>query len=129
MERKKKLTSCDIKKVMGTWSGRTKTIQWHTVSFDVKPMLTVQEFITTIRSIIDDCRSADGQEFAVELLDFSIKTNIIAAYAYIELPDDINELFNIVYLSDLYETICRIANNKQISAIEKAAKMLAGVNS
>lgn len=116
----KKLTLNDIKRVMGSFSSRTKTIQWHSASFDIKPMLTVDEYITTIRNIIGDCRSSDGENIALELVDFSIKANIIAAYAFVELPKEANSLFDIVYRSDLYEYICKVANSKQIDAIKEA---------
>ena len=117
----------NFKRIVGVTGKHKKVIRWHTDNITIKRMLTVKEYLDTIRGIIKDCKTPDDN-FAIELLDFSIRLNIITSYAYIEFPKDVEEMYYLVYASDLYETVCAHANKAQVESIISSVKMSLGIN-
>lgn len=103
---------------------QSKKVVWHTSEVLIKHLLTLSEFVSTVRKIIDNCKSPDGK-IAVELLDFSTRVGIITSYASVHVPEDINELYYIAYASGLYELICKNANESQICSVINTVHIMA----
>ena len=112
----KRLSLSNLKRIVGVTEKHNKVVRWHTDNITIKRLLTVEEYLQTVRAIIRDCKAPDGG-VAIELLDFAIRLNVIISYAYIELPKQLEEIYYIIYASDLYETICAHANTAQIESI------------
>lgn len=127
----RKLTQVDLQQAVGISQKQYKTVQWHSKQLVLKQFLPVQDYMTVVHDILRDCQPPDGGEIALELIDFAIRSNIIAAYAFVELPEDVNKLYYIVYASDLYDVVLANANKKQIDAIIRSVmfylKLLDGV--
>lgn len=101
-----------------------KVVGWCSKYIEVKQMLSVDEYINVIRRIFADCRTPDSENMVqLELIDFAIKTNIISAYANIELPENLDDLYYIVYGTDLYEKVCANVNEKQVESIISSVKL------
>ena len=86
----------------------------------------VSEYFDTIQNILTDIEKDDGS-VAIEFIDFAIRTNIIVSYAFVDLPMESDDLFRVVYCSDLYDVVCSYANKAQINSIKKAVMMSIGV--
>ena len=115
----KKLSSNDLKLIAGMSGGQLKTIQWHARNLTLRQFLTLHEYISIVNDIVNDCKKPDGS-IAVELIDFAFRMNVISSYAYVEMPEDIDSIYYIVYASDLFDTIYRYANSAQIDSIKHA---------
>lgn len=96
-----------------------KKINWHNAELYVRPLLSFEEYANAVRAIVGYCFSSEGA-FAPEFLDFALRVNIISTYAYVELPDDFDRLYELVYLSDLYDTVCSAVNKAQLDALKQA---------
>ena len=83
----------------------------------------MEEYIDTVMSIINSCQRDDGS-VSTELLDFSFRVNIVNAYAYVSLPEELEDLYYLMYSSDLYDFICENVNNAQLNAIRQSAERL-----
>lgn len=95
-----------------------KTIKWDGYDIVVKQLLSADEFIEVVRAVFRDCRIPDTDNMVqLELVDFAIKTNIISAYANVELPEDLSSLYNLMYGTDLYETVCDNISKIQLQSI------------
>ena len=70
-----------------------------------------------------DCIGDDYSK-SFMLLDFSFRVNIINAYAYVDLPTDIDTLYYIIYASDLFEIVYKRTNPAQIDAILESARLI-----
>lgn len=125
MSTQKVLSANDIKRVAGVSKQRLKKIAWHTSEIVVKQSLSMDEFFGLIRDIMHDCTKEDGS-VAIEFIDFSMRVNIISAYALVDLPKEPEDLFFATYSSDLYETICRAVNQNQLRAINRAISAYLG---
>jgi hypothetical protein len=112
----KPLPLSKVRSVVGQRRIKYRKIVWHTAEMYVKTFLPLDEYKNLIDSIIQACTAENG-ECIYELVDFATKVNIIAAYALIELPEDIDELYYIVYETDLYDTVCKNANKDQVASV------------
>ena len=115
----------ELKRVTGVSAKQYKKVPWHSTELLIKQLITPKEYIEMIHNILNDCQTPDGN-VAFEMVDFAIRVNTIAAYAFVDLPKDPNDLYYIVYASNLYDTICKYANKGQIESISKTIAMYAG---
>lgn len=99
---------------------------WHGKMITVKYLLEYKEFLELLRSVENMCTSPDG-ELIAGLLDFSIKANVVAYYASVELPDDMDDVYKVVYCSDIYDVVLKMANKKQVDALLSYFGMAGGV--
>lgn len=103
---------------------RYKTITWESYNIVIKQTLSIDEFMNVIHAVFKDCRVPDSDNIVqLELIDFSIKTNIISAYANVELPENLDELYSIVYGTSLYETIYSNVSKIQVQSIIDSVKL------
>lgn len=121
----KTLSTNELKRITGVSQKQYKQVPWHTTTVTLKQLLTIQEYMETIQNIFHDCKTPDDG-VAIELLDFATRVNIIAAYSFVKLPDNIDDLYYFVYASDLYDLICSNANISQIESIKQAVKLSVG---
>ena len=112
----RKLPLNDVLRTIDFSGKENKSVEWHSHKITIRPFLPIKEFLNTVRDILKDCRTPDDK-VALELLDYSIRSNIIAAYALVELPKDFDELYYIVYNSDLYDLVLENSNKAQIESI------------
>lgn len=99
-----------------------KLINWHGVKIQVRHTLSPHEYMAVVQNILDMCRAPDGS-IAVELLDCATKIMVIGVFASVSVPNDFENIFRIVYDSDLYDVIYEAANKKQIEAIIQSVKL------
>ena len=116
MGQTKVLSKGILTRLAGVSGKQNITVSWHTASFIMKTFLTANEYMDTVFSILDDCKAPDGS-IAQELLDFSTRLHIITAYAFVEFPEDMEQIYYIVYNSDLYDTVLKHANSAQVESI------------
>lgn len=121
-----KVTANALKRVAGVSGRQHKKVPWHSTTIIVKQILPMNDFMTLVKHIIDDCSNED-EGVAVGLVDFAFKVNVVASYAFIELPKDINDAYYIIYVSDLFDTICNAINRNQLNAIVNAIEGITGV--
>lgn len=113
------LSENNVKRITGISGKQYKKVMWHTSEIIVKQILTISEYMSVVNNILKDCQAPDGS-IVPELSDFAIRANIISAYGFIQMPEDIETLFYVVYSSDLYETICSAVNKAQLEAIKQS---------
>lgn len=123
MGSQKVVSSAELMRIAGTQDKQTRIYQWHSTSIVLKKLLTIEEYLCCVNNIIKYCEDSEGG-FAIELLDFSLRVNIVMAYANVTLPENIDELYYLMYSSDLYETVCNAVNRAQIEAILRVVSSL-----
>lgn len=119
------LTSQMMRNAAKSIENRVKRVKWMNYEFSVRYSIGFSEYVKLIQKVVADCQNDNG-EIAIELIDFSLRSNIIATYANIELPDNLDEVFRIVYASGLYELVENAVNLSQIKSIETTVRMIIG---
>ena len=89
---------------------------WHGKIISIKNLLSRDEYIKLIHDIGDMCISQDGN-FVPEMLDFSVKLNIIINYALVEMPDDLDDIYELIYYSDLYNAVLKNISKSQVNSV------------
>ena len=123
MGEQKVLSAAQLMRIAGTQDKQTRIYQWHSTSIVLKRLLTIDEYEECVHNIWRYCEAEDGT-IMIELLDFSIRVNIVNAYASVELPDNIDDLYYLMYSSDLYETVCSGVNKAQVESIQNTARLI-----
>lgn len=89
---------------------------WHGKIIKIKYMLSREEMLSLIHDIENMCITESGN-FIPGLLDFSIRLNVVSNYAYVELPDNMDDIYNVLYHSDIYDAVASNINQNQKNAI------------
>lgn len=118
----KRLSPTKISNVVNMLLLRPQNVTWHGHEISVRPVISANEYMTLIHNVLSECTTEDDN-VAIEMLDCAIKAHIIMTYASVDLPEDFQELFNAVYASGLYETVCSVASKTQIDAIYESVKL------
>lgn len=110
------LPASKVRSVVGLRRVQYRKVVWHTAELWVRTLLDTQGYNNLISSIVEYCGRVDD---AVELamVDFATKLNIIIAYALVDLPDDIDDMYRVIYDSDLFKTVCTNVNSNQIQSV------------
>lgn len=120
-----KVTANTLKRIAGVSGKQYKKVQWHSTTITIKQALTIKEYIDTIHSIIQSCMTPE-ETCAVELLDFAIRLNIISSYAFVELPESLEDIFYIVYSTDLYDVVLKNVCSSQVESIRDTVNKMIG---
>lgn len=115
------LSSSELMHIAGDHDKHIRILRWHNTNISIRKIITLDEFVETVMNIVDTCIRDNG-DVSIELFDFSMRVNIVGAYAYVSLPEDLEDLYYLMYSSDLFDFICENANNAQIAAIKSSAR-------
>lgn len=88
------------------------------ITLIVRTMITVKETMKLVDMVMSMCSDDTGCYY--EMADFAFRCAIITYYSNITLPDGLEQKYEIVYGTDLYNTILQYINKDQVSAISKA---------
>ena len=89
---------------------------WHGKVISIKYMLPRNEVYELIQNVYQMCLSSSG-DFTPEFVGFALRANIVSAYALVELPEDIEELYTLLYYSDLFNVVLNNACKSQLDDI------------
>ena len=101
---------------------KEKLIMWHGVAITVKTFLTLEEVTIFIQKVIDISYDAATHDCLSEIADFAIRTTVLSMYGNVEMPDNTDELYELVYRIDIYDAIVAVINQGQFNAILKAIR-------
>lgn len=115
MEKAKKITVEQLRLLNKTPTHRT--ILWHGNALTVRTLLSIEEISQFVNSVMGGCYDQLHDVFVPEMKDFGFRVNVVSRYACVELPDDIEEQYEILYNTDIYDTICAAVNSAQLTSI------------
>lgn len=99
---------------------------WNGFSFSVKRVLSLEEVFELIDYVMDVCSNDDG-EIRREVVSFAFMCGVVSFFACVELPDDIEERYKVMYATDLYETVVSNVSKKQVDSIREIIMSYTGV--
>lgn len=98
-------------------------VNWHGKIINVRQLLSVEEEFSLIRKILKYCCNENTDQFIPELIDLSMRLNIVSYYSDVELPVDIEEQHKLLYCSDLFDIIVSHTNKAQIDSIMRSIRL------
>lgn len=123
MERIKKITADQL--LAHSKHQNTRVIMWNGIAITIRYLIELKEIPDVIDSIMNACYDKTHDTFMPEMIDFIFKVNIITRYAYIELPIDIEKRYEVIYNTDIYNTIVSYVNAEQVQSLKRTIDMLA----
>lgn len=105
-----------VRSVVGLRREKYRKIVWHSAELYVKTFLPLDEYRSLINGIVHYCITDSGEPL-YDMVDFATRLNIVVAYALVELPNNIDDLYYTIYESDLYQTICANVNKGQVESV------------
>lgn len=102
----------------------TVDVNWHGKIIEVRTLISQEEEIRTIHEIISLCVDDDDGSVAIELLEFYIRFKIICSYAKVSFPENLDDIYKLVYHSDLYKYVVDNVNSTQVNNIINSVKYI-----
>lgn len=111
---------------------KTENVSWNGLEFQVKNQLDLTEMRVFVSSVARACFSAANASYNPEMKDFAIRSIVIELYTNLNLPSNLDRLYNILYGSDLvfavYEHIDRRQFDVMMHAIDERIDALVDAN-
>lgn len=92
-------------------------IAWHEFEISIKYSLTLKEMLTFVNNVVNMCFEDMDGTYLPEVKDFAIKSCILEMYAGLELPENAEERYKLIYETDIAETVMEHINRIQLSEI------------
>lgn len=126
MENKMKITGDELTEIIKK-SGEATCVQpfgcdidWMGCSIHVKRFLEFQEMMGFVNGVTSGCFAKSDNSYMPEARDFFFRCHIVEYYTNIELPDDLEEKNQLLYGTNIIETILRNVDMGQFQAIMDA---------
>ena len=99
----------------------TEVIDWHGTSVTVKKTLSLEDIMSFCHIMADGCFSDDGKYIA-SVKDFLFKRAMISFYTNIAIPKNIEKAYELIYCSDIIESIIPAINAVQFNELKSAVE-------
>lgn len=103
-------------------------VQWNGKSLYVRPILKLKDMTFLIQDVLKTCETKTPGVLAPELIDFSFRRHIVSMYSLIEMPDDLDDQYKILYETDLFDVVTKNINKDQYQGILRAINLYVGFN-
>ena len=90
----------------------------------VRAMISAADAAQFIDAVLQPCWNGSGYYY--EMIDFAFRCAVITCYSNVRLPEKVEEKYDVVYGTDLYDTILQYANRGQIDALYDAVNIYIG---
>lgn len=132
MAKIKKISINAMDKVIHNTYTPSTTVEWNGLEIIVKHNLTFIEMMNFVDSVTKTCfTSADGV-YIPEVKEFAIKSNVLDRYTNITLPNNLGHRYDMIYCTDIVDTVFKHINSQQldeiITAIDEKVKNRAQAN-
>lgn len=89
---------------------------WHGFQVNLKPILSKEEADAIPFLILEKCK-LNGESVSAQNLDFVMRTVIVSMYTNIELPTSEDDIYTLVYDTDIFSVILGKCNKGQLDNI------------
>lgn len=132
MAKTKKISINAMDKVVKDTYIPTTIINWNGLEVVVKHNLSFTEVLEFVDSVTKTCFSSDTGTYMPEVKDFAVKSNILERYANFTLPNNLEHRYEIIYHTNIIETVLGAVNHQQFNemmvAIDAKIKNIAQAN-
>mgnify|MGYP001137907704 CR=1 FL=1 len=118
-EKNKKISVNELERYFKETSKRVTTQDWQSKELVIKNYLSLKEMLQFVDSVVKSCFSEDG-EYLPEIKEFAINKSMIEIYSNFRLPDDVNLCYDILYGTDIVNTVYEVVGGNQFDEIVTA---------
>lgn len=132
MAKTKKISISALDKVVKETYIPSITIRWNELDVQIKHSLSFIEMMEFVESVTKTCFTSETDTYIPEVKDFAIKSNIVDRYTNLSLPNNLEHRYEIIYHTDIIETVTGLVNpqqfNEMMTAIDAKIKNRARIN-
>lgn len=114
---KKRITINAFEKVMKENYQPVVEVEWNGLAIEIKRTLSLQEVIHFVEGVVDACFDEETGDYLPEVKDFLIKYFVLEKYANFTMPSNTNNMYDLIYCTDAFVTVCGYINTEQFSEI------------
>lgn len=115
------MTKKNNEKLLDGFTVPTETITWNGVEITVRRTIGLKDAIAMVDDIVDMSFLEDGT-YVPHMTDFATRINALSRYTDFSLPEDIEQQYELVYSTSLYEEMTYHINMKQLGELVLAAE-------
>lgn len=119
MEKATKMKSDKLMEIVRSKNVYSKVV-WNGVTLNIQHTLSLPEMMNFVDAVSKLCFAEDTGAYIPEVKDFGIKTYILEMYAGIEMPKSTNDMYDLLYRTDIVYTIIDNINKVQLDEIVTA---------
>lgn len=90
---------------------------WNGLNIEVKRFLSMEDMILFTDAVCDSCFDYSTGKYRPEVKDFVTRSCILEIYANFDLPENLEERYELVYQSDVIPEIMKYISKAQFDAI------------
>lgn len=94
-----------------------ETVNFNGVEIKVKKHLSMEEMLAFTDFVVNICFDSDNGEYRPEVKDYAVRAAMVKLYTNVELPEDTEIAYNVVYKTGVIKTIMQYASKSQFNAI------------
>ncbi len=110
----------------------TVHIEWNGVHLRIRNYLTLKDMVMFVRDVVSSSFNKETGEYLPEATDFAISCSILEYYVGIKIPKNIDEVYEVIYETDLMSSImpfiCRRQYDSMLNSITKKIEHIANSN-
>lgn len=114
-----RITVTALREAMKGKFDNTVTDEWEGLSLTIKRTLSLDEMLTFVEKVVESCYDNDNV-FAPERKDIAIRLSTVVLYSNITLPTTLEEQYDFIYRTNIYDFICDKINQNQYVTIMRA---------
>lgn len=101
----------------------TTPVEYHGIVFNVTEWIPFDKVLSFVNATAESCFTLDD-EYVPQVDKFAFMSNVIDFYTDINLPDDLDERYKLVMLTDLYDAVIENVNERQIEELRDGVARL-----
>lgn len=99
---------------------RTIIKDWNGHELVVKRLLPLNGVLEFARKVAASCFAQDTNEYLPEVRDFAIRSTVVEMYANINLPDNLEHQYELLYMTDIFDVVFAEIDKTQFNALVDA---------
>lgn len=100
-------------------------VNWNGLKLVIRRTIDIEETFDFVGYVLNECWT--GENYQPEMVEFAFRSAVIMLYSNITLPEDKYLRHNIVYRTNLYETVIKSIDKEQLDSIREAIKIYMNV--
>lgn len=93
------------------------TEEWEGITYNIKKTLTLTEMLEFVSAAVQLCFAEGNDSYLPELRPFAIMNCIIDFYTDLDMPNETEERYRILYCSDIVDKVLNAINMRQFNDI------------
>lgn len=97
----------------------TLTDEWRGIEVTVTKTISLTDMMEFVNNVVGSCFLDDGR-YLPEIKEFAVKSNLLAKYTNIALPEKLEHRYELLYCSDIVDFVRDVVSEEQLREIEDA---------